>query len=158
MLYKEPVNPKRLHRVLNQLCPEGVCHILVVEDNSLQRKLICRELQSGGWQVVEAEHGLEALARLRDRTVDIILLDLEMPEMDGFEFVEAIQKDLSWREIPIVVLTGKDLSSADRLRLNGYVENIVTKDDHGLQGAIKNIQKVLRYRMTLDKKATLEER
>jgi len=152
----KPIDPKRLQRVLNQLCPGGDCCVLVVEDDSVQRQLICRELQSGGWQVFEAEHGKVALEQLRDRTIDIILLDLEMPEMDGFEFVEAMQKNPAWRKIPIVVLTGKDLTSADWSRLNGYVETIVAKGDQGLQDAIRNIQKVLRHRTMTGQKVKSE--
>ena len=148
----KPVDAKRLQRVLGQLCPGGECQVLVVEDDSVQRQLICRGLRSGGWDVFEAEHGKAALELLREKAIGIILLDLLMPEMNGFEFVEALQKDPAWREIPIVVLTGKDLSSADRSRLNGHVETIVAKGDRGLQDVIRNIQQVLRHKVLLKRK------
>ncbi|MCH8080664.1 MAG: response regulator [Proteobacteria bacterium] len=152
----KPIDPKRLQRVLNKLCPEGECQVLVVEDDSVQRQLICRELQSGGWQVFEAEHGRAALELLREKSVNVILLDLEMPEMDGFEFIETVQKNADWMKIPIIILTAKDLSSEDRSRLNDYVETIVAKGDMGLQAAIRNIQKVLRHKMIAGKKAKSE--
>jgi signal transduction histidine kinase/DNA-binding response OmpR family regulator len=140
----KPVDPKRLQKVLKQLCPSGECHVMVVEDDSVQRQLICRELQRAGWDVFEAEHGLAALDKLREQVSDIILLDLEMPEMDGFEFVEALQANASWREIPIVVLTSRELSKADRARLNGYVETIVSKSSQGIEVAVRELQKALR--------------
>ncbi|HKK15462.1 MAG TPA: response regulator [Gammaproteobacteria bacterium] len=143
----KPVDHKRLQKTLESRCPGGNCRILIVEDDTVQRQLISRELQNDGWQVFEAEHGRAAMERLREKTVDIVLLDLEMPEMDGFEFVEAIQKNPVWRDIPVVVLTGKDLTSADRSRLNGYVKTIIAKGNRGLNSVIGNIQKVLKDRV-----------
>jgi len=152
----KPIEPKRLRRVLNKLCPSGDCRVLVVDDDPLQRQLICRELQSMGCQVFEAEHGRAALELLRGKIADVILLDLMMPEMDGFEFVETVQKDVNLMKIPVVVLTAKDLSSEDRLRLNSRVETIVAKGDKGLQGVIKNIQNVLRQKIITEKKTKSE--
>lgn len=143
----KPVDYKRLQKILGQRCPGGKCNILIVEDDVVQRQLISRELQGDGWQVYLAEHGGAALDQLREKQVDIILLDLEMPEMNGFEFIEAMQKDPALREIPVVVLTGKDLTSADRTRLNGYVETIVAKGNQGLNSVIRNLQTLLRDRV-----------
>ena len=148
----KPIDPKRLQRVLKQLCPEEDRQVLVVEDDEVQRRLISRVLQREGWQVFEAEHGRAALARLREQSVDIILLDLEMPEMDGFEFVNKLQLHEEWHEIPVVVVTSKNLTSADRSRLNGYVETIISKGDHGLSGVIRDIQKVLRHKVIVGKR------
>lgn len=152
----KPIDAERLHRVLNQLCPDSECHVLVVEDDSVQRQFICRELESGGWQAAEAEHGQAALEQLRDKTPDIILLDLEMPEMDGFEFVEAVQKDPAWQVIPIVVLTSRNLSNADRLRLNGYIETIVSKGKNGLKVAIREVKKIIRQKISMNRKVNSE--
>lgn len=143
----KPVDHKRLQKILGQRCPGDECNILIVEDDVVQRRLISRELQGDGWQVFEAEHGRAALDQLREKRVDIILLDLEMPEMNGFEFVDAVQKDPALREIPVVVLTGKDLTTADRARLNGYVETIVAKGNQGLNSVIRNLQTLLRDRV-----------
>jgi CheY-like chemotaxis protein len=145
----KPVDPKRLQKILNRFCPSGDCNVLLVEDDTVQRRLISRELQSGGWQVFEAEHGIAALGLLREKAIGVILLDLMMPEMNGFEFVEAMQKDPDLRKVPIVVLTGKDLSSAERSRLNGYVDTILAKGDQGLQGVIRDIRRVLRHKVTM---------
>jgi CheY-like chemotaxis protein len=77
--------------------------------------------------VDEAEHGRAALERLAVATPGIILLDLMMPEMDGFEFLQALRQREAWRGIPVIVLTAKDLTAEDRQRLNGLVARIVQK-------------------------------
>ena len=68
-----------------------------------------------------------ALERLREATPGLILLDLMMPEMDGFELVVELRKHEAWREIPVVVATAKDLTADDRQRLNGYVGKVLQK-------------------------------
>jgi CheY-like chemotaxis protein len=59
----------------------------------------------------------------------VIILDLMMPEMDGFEFLESVRRNVEWRDIPVVVVTAKELTDADRRRLNGGVERIIQKTD-----------------------------
>jgi CheY-like chemotaxis protein len=68
-----------------------------------------------------------ALERLAESQPMLILLDLMMPEMDGFQFVDRVRQHENWRTIPIVVVTAKDLTKEDRLRLNGYVQEIIRK-------------------------------
>ena len=74
--------------------------------------------------VMEAGNGREALGQLANVVPDLILLDVLMPEMDGFEFIEALRAEPAWRSIPLVVVTAKDLSEHDRLRLSGRDEHI----------------------------------
>jgi CheY-like chemotaxis protein len=81
--------------------------------------------------VIEAPNGRVALEALRATTPGVIVLDLTMPEMDGFEFVAAVRAHEAWRSIPIVVVTARDLGAADRERLNGYVERILEKGTYG---------------------------
>ena len=69
-----------------------------------------------------------ALDRLAEEIPDIILLDLMMPEMDGFQFITALQERPAWRSIPVIVITALDLTAADRARLNSGVEGILLKD------------------------------
>jgi hypothetical protein len=69
-----------------------------------------------------------ALDRLADEVPDIILLDLMMPEMDGFQLITALQERPAWRRIPVIVITSLDLTAADRARLNSGVERILLKD------------------------------
>ena len=102
-------------------------HVLVVDDDATTREMLRRLVQAEGWTVSEAENGRDALAQLAERTPALILLDLMMPEMDGFQFVLETQRNEAWRAIPVVVITAKDLTAEDRLRLNGTVEAILQK-------------------------------
>ncbi len=101
--------------------------VLVVDDDEVQRDLLRKILGKDGYSVTEANNGREALERLGESTPGLILLDLMMPEMDGFEFVEALRRNEAWRSIPVLVITAKELTVDDRSRLNGYVEKILHK-------------------------------
>jgi CheY-like chemotaxis protein/anti-sigma regulatory factor (Ser/Thr protein kinase) len=105
--------------------------VLVVDDDATLRQLLRRMLEPEGYTVIEAENGRVALDRLRGVQPSVVLLDLMMPEMDGFEFVGEFRRHEAWRAIPIVVITARDLSRDDRERLNGYVEKILQKGAHG---------------------------
>jgi CheY-like chemotaxis protein len=91
------------------------------------RELTRRILEKEGWKVSEAENGRVALERMERERPKLILLDLMMPEMDGFEFAVRVRQNLKWRLIPIVVLTARDLSGDERRQLNGYVETVLQK-------------------------------
>ena len=99
--------------------------VLVVEDDPMQREWIRSWLAPEHWQTNEAENGLVALDEIVKDPPDIILLDLMMPEMDGFQFIAALQARPGWRKIPVVVITALDLTAADRERLNSGVERSV---------------------------------
>jgi hypothetical protein len=101
--------------------------ILVVEDEELTRQLIRRTLEKQGWAVSEAVNGRAALDVMARRVPGLILLDLMMPEMDGFEFLMELRKHRDWWGIPIIVVTAKDLTSGDRKRLEGQVVKIIQK-------------------------------
>ena len=105
---------------------------MVVEDDGDQRHLVRSVLEQEGWQVIEAWNGAVALQLLEETTVELILLDLLMPEMDGFEFVAALKQRPEWHKIPVIVITSKDVTNEDRLRLSGQVQRILSKG--GLDG------------------------
>ena len=98
------------------------CPVLLVEDDPVTRDVMRNLLEGEGWTVVEAENGQVALQRIAENRPNLILLDLMMPEMDGFAFIHALQQREEGRGIPIVVLTAKDVTAEDRRRLNGFVE------------------------------------
>ena len=125
----KPIDRERLVTVLKQHRRDRP--VLVVDDDSGARALLRRMLESEGFEVVEAANGRMALDRLRDVSPSVVLLDLMMPEMDGFEFVAEFRRHEPWRAIPIIVVTAKDLSHDDRERLNGYVQKILQKGTHG---------------------------
>jgi len=79
--------------------------------------------------VTEAENGRIAVDSLTAAQPDVIILDLMMPTMDGFEFMDQLRRRPDWQDIPVVVITAKDLTDEDRDRLNGGVERIIQKSD-----------------------------
>ena len=124
----KPVDRETLRRLANQYAPpNGGGHALVVDDDESIRSLFHRVLDEGGWSVAEAINGSEALDRVGDRSPDIVLLDLMMPVMDGFEFLLEFRSRPECVSIPVIVVTAKDLSEDDRNRLAGGVERIVEK-------------------------------
>jgi CheY-like chemotaxis protein/anti-sigma regulatory factor (Ser/Thr protein kinase) len=122
----KPVDRDRLGAVLRGLC-EQPGHLLLVEDDRQTRATMQQALAGGGWTIDEAENGRVALERMARRRPDAIVLDLVMPEMDGFDFLEELRRHDAWRAVPVVVMTARDLSDADRRRLNGGVERIIRK-------------------------------
>jgi signal transduction histidine kinase/CheY-like chemotaxis protein len=124
----KPVDRARLSEILKKYtCPHPPCPVLLVEDDFATRELTRAILQKEGWKVIEAENGRVGLQRMEQVRPRLILLDLMMPEMNGFEFVNRVREKPEWRSIPIVVLTAYDLNTEDRRRLNGYVELIIQK-------------------------------
>ena len=85
-------------------------------------------LESQQWIVQEAANGREALDRLQQGKPDLILLDLMMPEMDGFQVVAILHKEPEWRDIPVIVITALDLDAKDRARLNSGVQSVLVKE------------------------------
>jgi CheY-like chemotaxis protein len=137
----KPIDRERLVTVLKQHRRD--LPVLVVDDDAEVRQLFRRMLEPEGYTVVEAPNGRVALERLRDMSPSVILLDLMMPEMDGFEFVAEFRRHEPWRAIPIVVVTAKDLSPDDRARLNGYVERILQKGTHGREQLLAEVRELV---------------
>jgi len=122
----KPIDRTRLHILMKKYRWDSGS-ALVVEDDIGTRKLLCSMLEEYGLNIQEAENGKVALERVQEKSPGVIFLDLMMPEMDGFEFIEELKKNPEHRPIPIVVVTSKDLTSADRLRLNGGIEKLIEK-------------------------------
>jgi len=102
-------------------------HALVVDDKTENREVLRRALENEGWRVSEAENGQLALDEIASEPPSLILLDLMMPVMDGFEFVLEMRRREAAREIPIVVVTAKDVTEEDRQRLNGGVVGLIER-------------------------------
>jgi len=124
----KPLDFSRLSAVVNRHAKGGHDRrVLVVEDDQATQELLQKRLTQEGWQVVVASNGREALERVTQGTPDLVLLDLMMPEMDGFEFLEAFRKQPGCARTTVVVMTAKILTPADHQRLRGQVAQVVAK-------------------------------
>jgi signal transduction histidine kinase/DNA-binding response OmpR family regulator/HAMP domain-containing protein len=125
----KPIDRERLRRMIGRFrAPARPTRVLVVEDDAVQRERMLGWLEGPQWTVREAENGREALKRIQETKPDVILLDLMMPEMDGFAVVAALQKEAHWQDIPIIVITARDLDAKDRERLNSGVQSVLVKE------------------------------
>ena len=127
----KPIDRERFQTVLARYRgPKPERRVLVVEDDADIRAWLSLTLRDNGWMVSVAENGRAALAALADAVPDLVLLDLMMPEMDGFEFLEELHRTEAGRRIPVVVITAADLGPADHERLNGSVLKVLQKSAH----------------------------
>jgi signal transduction histidine kinase/CheY-like chemotaxis protein len=148
----KPIEWERLLAVLARLRrhPTG-SKVLVIEDDPETREMIRRAVQKQGWEVVEAENGRVGLERVAAEVPGVILLDLMMPEMDGFTFMDELRRRSDWRHIPVVVVTAKDLSDAERGQLNGHVIQILQKGGYSTSELLEEIGKLIRNMAELGK-------
>jgi PAS domain S-box-containing protein len=141
--FVKPVDRERLVATLDQLCRPSTGKLLVVDDDPEMRAAITRMLIPSGWTVTEAVNGREALGGLAAVVPDAIVLDLMMPEMDGFEFLAELRKTPRWRDIPVLVVTAKDLTLEDKSRLQGGVERVLTKNAREPKELLADVGRVL---------------
>jgi CheY-like chemotaxis protein len=126
----KPVDRQRLTAILRDHCVNpGSTSILVVEDNLPTRDALCRSLANMGYAAYAAVNGRKGLDWLANHpTPSLILLDLLMPEMDGFEFLRDLRKQPAFVDVPVIVVTAKELTAEDVRILSGQTERIITKD------------------------------
>src|SRR5574341_693957 len=127
----KPIDRQRLVSVLEkhrQHRASGT--ILIVEDDPAVREMLRRILERDGWTIDEAANGIEGLARVAAAPPALILLDLMMPEMDGFTFLRELRGKAGGRDIPVVVLTAKTLTGQERLMLGEAVDHVLQKGSY----------------------------
>ena len=136
----KPVRWDRFKAVMDRFRPphEGV---LVIDDDPDTRERLRTLLEKDGWSVTEAENGQEGLDRLEAGRPDIVLLDLTMPVMDGFTFLERMRARPDCADIPVVVLTALDLTREDRRRLAG-ASQILNKGDVTMRALGDRLQRL----------------
>jgi signal transduction histidine kinase/CheY-like chemotaxis protein len=117
--------------------------ILVADDDADLRQLLRRLLEKEGYRVAEAATGKAALDHVRTASPGLILLDLVMPEMDGFQVLAELRRHEDWRRIPVVVVTAKDLSPAEHARLNGEVEQVIHKAGGTGDGLLETVRELV---------------
>ena len=140
----KPIDSERLTQLLRKYrCQRPPCPILLVEDDAPTREMVRRTLEKAGWTVAEADNGRVALERLPEVKPELIILDLMMPEMDGFEFLEALRRDEAMAAVPVIVVTAKDLTEQDRQRLNGRVKQVLQKGPYSREQLTREIRRVV---------------
>lgn len=140
----KPVNRELLQKTLSRYyCTDGNCPVLLVEDDVETREIMAHALEKSGWKVFEASNGQEALDMMADVQPQLILLDLMMPVMDGFGFLAEMRAQPEWQDIPVIVITAKDLTAADRTRLSGCVEEVLDKNAYSREQLLKQIREAV---------------
>jgi signal transduction histidine kinase/CheY-like chemotaxis protein len=140
----KPIDRERLHRLIRRFRASArPTRVLLIEDDAVQRERMLGWLEPPQWIVREAANGREALNLLQEAKPDVILLDLMMPEMDGFAVVAALQKEAGWRDIPVIVITSLDLDAKDRERLNSGVQSVLVKEKFRPEDLVERIRRLV---------------
>lgn len=136
----KPIDRTRLVKLLRKYRLDvSRCPVLLVEDDPTTREMVRRTLEKEGWPVTEADNGRVALEKMGEALPELILLDLMMPEMDGFAFVSELRKNPAWRSIPIVVITAMDLTPQERQQLEGDVKQILQKGAYARDELLREV-------------------
>jgi signal transduction histidine kinase/DNA-binding response OmpR family regulator len=140
----KPIDRDRLLSVLAVHCvrSERRPRALIIEDDAGNRDVLRRVLTREAWDIDEAEHGADGLEQLARMKPDIVLLDLMMPVMDGFEFLENMRANPDWSDLPVIVVTAKSLGEEERRALDGRVAQLIQKGDH-LEAVLTSMNRLL---------------
>jgi CheY-like chemotaxis protein len=153
----KPFDWPRLARILNKYkIPVG--EVLIVDDDAVGRDAMQQLIARQGWKVREAGNGRIALERIAERRPDLILLDLLMPDMNGFELVEALRKEPQLASIPIVVVTAKEITPDDCRRLSGFVDHCLHKGAFQQEELLAEIRRRVGHHVASDVQANSERR
>src|SRR4030095_8514618 len=142
--FTKPIDWQRLATVLHKYRePATAQTVLIVEDDERTREMLRRTLQKEGWHIREAANGRLGVHEPPQGAPGLILLDLMMPEMDGFTFMKELRQRADCAHIPVVVITAKDLTAEDRRRLNGDVTRILGKDTTSREQIVAEVRQIL---------------
>jgi CheY-like chemotaxis protein len=153
----KPIDRERLISLLQDISSPSARKVLLVDDDEIMRESVRRVLEQEKWEVTGASNGRVALQQLAGSCPDVIVLDLMMPEMDGFEFLVEMRQRPEWRDIPVLVLTAKDLSAEDQKQLNGYVERVMQKNASELGELLRELARMLPRSIERGKHAKVRE-
>ncbi len=142
----KPVGQTELNKMLHKYQPplkDNMPRVLIVDDDQATREMLARQLSKAGWQIDSAENGKLALQALQQQRPDLILSDLMMPEMDGFEFIEHLHKNKEWQAIPVVILTAKEMSQEEQQRLHAGVNRVFQKGIYQREDLLDEVRMAL---------------
>ena len=149
--FVKPVNASVLIQRLNHFglkkkSGEEEIRVLVVDDEPANRTWLAKALEPAGFTVLPAAGGREAIEMARSQKPDFVLLDLMMPEVTGFDVVEALRADPATRETPIMVVTATNLTEADKRQLNGRVSQILKRGSVGSSDIVGLLKRVIAHK------------
>jgi len=148
--FVKPIEARELIARLNLLRVKkpngGEVRVLIVDDEAANRHWMTKALEPAGFTVLPASGGREAIEMAKSLKPDLVLLDLMMPEVTGFDVVEALRADESTRETPIMVLTASNLTKADKRHLNGRVSEILSRGSVGSADIVGLLRRVVAQR------------
>ncbi|QDT16197.1 PAS domain S-box protein [Alienimonas californiensis] len=140
----KPVDRQRLSAVLRKLRVQHLVNdVLVVDDDEVTRATLRKVFQELDTRVVEAANGRAALEQIQRVPPQLIVLDLVMPVMDGFEFLDELRRVPQMQDVPVVVLTAKDLTSEERSQLSGKVEQIFSKVSWNREDLLLELRRIV---------------
>ncbi|GAA3407011.1 MHYT domain-containing protein [Paenibacillus hodogayensis] len=138
----KPIQRDKLLAMMDKYVPRRPGDtVLVIEDDAATSELTARMLEKEGYKVMQAGNGRLALDRLQTDIPGLILLDLMMPEMDGFQFMAELRKEERWRDIPVIVVTAKTVTPKELLTLKGYVKDVLQKGTFTQQSLLADVRK-----------------
>ena len=141
---KKPIDRSFFINLVKRYITEKDQKVLIVDDDENTRDLLAKIINSEGYLSIDAKNGEDALERAKEKP-DLIVLDLDMPRMDGFEFIEA-SRELGLN-IPIVVFSGKDITAVEEKMLGKYTEGIVKKESK-VEALVKEVNQILKPQQT----------
>jgi len=137
----KPIDREKLSAILARHAPHTTERLaLVIDDQPDNREMLRWTLEGQGWNVVEADNGRTGLEQFEARHPSLILLDIMMPVMDGFEFLRELRGQAAGRTVPVVVVTAKELTTEERNLLRACVENVVQKGQTSSENLIDEIR------------------
>ena len=140
----KPIDRKRLLSVMGRFRPlTGPAHVLVIDDDLEARQLVRHAAEREGWEVREADSGFTGLQSIREAPPGVVVLDLMMPEMDGFEVLETIRGNEATRNLPVIVLTAKDLTHRERELLTHKVNWVMEKASYSRADLVEHVRELI---------------
>lgn len=143
----KPVDRDRLTSVVARFAGENNVRVLIVEDDEAARRTMRNILEKAGWTAVEAGDGRAGLDSVTENIPALILLDLMMPKVNGFAFLSELREKPEWRSIPVIIVTAKDLTTDDRKRLNGGVQQILQKGQYTPDDLVDQLKAMLVHKV-----------
>jgi threonine synthase len=140
-----PTPQEGLLSALNNVTPNRFPRIVVVDDSPEARRLIRRILQSqGDFEIFEATNGVEAIELVNKERPDLVILDLMMPEVDGFAVLDVLRSKPETANIPVIVATAKELTVDEKGRLQGQIQSLMQKGDFLNDEFLEEVRSLIR--------------